>query len=67
MMDANQYRKALEKLELTQIAAGELFKVGARTSRRWALGEARIPSSVSMLLQLMVKRRLKVEDVSALE
>ena len=66
-MDKNQYRKALEKLDLTQTAAGELFRVGARTSRRWALGEARVPWAVAMLLKLMVKRRLKPEEIAALE
>jgi hypothetical protein len=66
MMEAKDYRKALEKLDMTQLAAGELFMVGARTSRRWALGEARIPAAVAMLLKLMLKKRIKLEDLEAL-
>lgn len=59
-MDHKQYRAALEKLGLSQVAAGELFEVGARTSRRWALDEARIPKAVAMWLELMVHKQLKV-------
>jgi hypothetical protein len=59
-MNYKQYRKALEQLELSQVAAGVMFDVGPRTARRWALGEARIPAAVSMLLKLMVDRRLEL-------
>ena len=62
-MTPEQYRKALTKLDLTQVAAGDLFRVGHRTSRRWALGEARIPWTVALLLRLMVKRRLTLEEM----
>jgi hypothetical protein len=60
-MDHKQYRKALDQLQMSQLAAGELFEVGARTSRRWALGEARIPKAVAMWLDFMVKKQLKLE------
>jgi len=60
-MDADEYREALDKLKMSQVAAGEMFEVGSRTSRRWALGEARIPRAVAMVLNLMVKKRLRVE------
>jgi hypothetical protein len=61
IMDKEQYRKALAKLDLSQAAAGEMFGVGARTSRRWALGQARVPPMVTMLLELMTRKRLKLE------
>jgi hypothetical protein len=67
MMTAEQYRAALERLQMTQVAAGELFRVGARTSRRWALDEARVPFAVAALLHLMLKKRLKPRDLLALE
>jgi len=60
-MDKNEYREALAKLDLTQAAAGEMFGVGARTSRRWALGEAKVPPTVAMLLELMTEERLELE------
>lgn len=64
-MNAQEYRDALERLKLTQLDAGELFNVGPRTSRRWALGQARIPTSVAMLLRLMVRKRVEPNDVVA--
>jgi DNA-binding transcriptional regulator YiaG len=60
-MTTEEYRKALERLQMTQGAAGELFGVGSRTARRWALGEARIPGPVAILLHLMLKKKLKLE------
>lgn len=60
-MNAKQYRDALAKLDLSQATAGEIFGVGARTSRRWALNEARIPPLVGMVLELMLSKKLKVE------
>ena len=62
-MDAQEYRSALDKLGMTQLAAGELFIVGSRTSRRWALDDGRIPAAVAMLLRLMVKGKLAEDDI----
>jgi len=66
-MTADQYRAALKKLGLTQLAAGDLFRVGPRTSRRWALDEARVPDAVAMLLALMLKKRIKPEELARLK
>jgi len=66
-MTDKQYRAALDQLGLTQLRAGELFRVGARTSRRWALDEARIPGPVAILLKLLVKKRIRLKDIEALE
>jgi len=60
-MDNKQYRKALAKLDLTQAAAGEMFGVGARTSRRWIQGRAKVPPMVAMMLELMISKRIKLE------
>ena len=60
-MDKKAYRAAIAKLDLTQAAAGEMFGVGPRTSRRWALGEARVPPLVAMLLELMVSKKIMLE------
>jgi len=65
-MTANQYQAALDKLEMTQLAAGELFQVGPRTSHRWASGEARVPAAVAMLLRLMVDRVITPDDLAEL-
>jgi hypothetical protein len=61
IMNAKEYRSALAKLDLSQAAAGKIFGVGDRTSRRWALDEARVPGPVAMLLRLMLSKKLKVQ------
>ena len=60
-MNAKQYREALAQLDLTQAAAGEMFGVNARTSRRWALGGASVPPLVELLLNLMITKKLQLE------
>jgi len=60
-MTTEEYRAALDKLGISQQGVGRLFAVGARTSRRWALGEARIPMPVAILLRLMLKKKMKLE------
>jgi hypothetical protein len=57
-----QYRAALDKLSLSQRAAGPFLGVDERTSRRWAADDP--PQVVGMLLRLMVKLKLKPEDVA---
>ena len=64
-MNSKQYREALDKLKMTQLAAAQLFDIGPRTSRRWALDEARIPTPVAILLRLLLKKRIKLEDIEA--
>lgn len=66
MMNSKQYRDALDKLGMSQVAAGRLLGVGARTSRRWALDEARIPDPVAILLLLLLKKRIRVRDIEVL-
>jgi DNA-binding transcriptional regulator YiaG len=60
---AMQYRAAIEKLGLSQQGAARFLGAGERTSRRWALGEARVPESVALLLRLMIRLKIKPEDV----
>jgi len=62
-MTPKQYAAAIEALGLSQRAAGAFLGVDERTSRRWVLGESAIPESVSKLLRLMVRLKLKPEDV----
>lgn len=63
-MTAMQYRSAIEKLGLSQRGAAAFLGVDERTSRRWALGEAQVPDSVSLLLKLMIRLKIKPEDVT---
>jgi DNA-binding transcriptional regulator YiaG len=52
-MTAADYRAALDRLGLSQVAAAKVLGVNPRTSRRWALGESGIPVSVGKLLRLI--------------
>lgn len=54
-MTSTQYRKALEKLGLSQMAAARVLGVNGRTSQRWASGEQDIPKLVEIALTLMIE------------
>lgn len=62
-MTALQYREAIKRLGLSQRAAGAFLNIDERQSRRWAAGDARIPESVGKLLRLMIRLKLKPDDV----
>lgn len=51
--DAEYYRKRLNEIGITQRKAAELLGIDERTSRRYALGEARVPKPVRILLDLL--------------
>jgi DNA-binding transcriptional regulator YiaG len=55
-MTSDEYRAALEKLSLTQVGFALMVGASARTGQKWALGEARIPGCVILLLQLLLER-----------
>ncbi len=59
-----QYRDAIARLGLTQVAAGEFLIGNPRTSRRWASGESPVPRSVALLLRLMIEHDIKPDDVT---
>jgi DNA-binding transcriptional regulator YiaG len=62
-MTPTQYAAAIERLGLSQSAAGAFLGVGARQSRRWIAGDARIPEAVAKLLRLMIKHGFEPKDV----
>lgn len=63
-MTANQYRAALEKLDLSQVGAARLFGVNEATSRRWA--RYGVTGTTAILLRLLVKGKVTVKDVEAM-
>lgn len=62
-MTPKQYADAIERLGLSQRAAGRFLGVDERTSRKWIAGDARIPESVALLLRLMIKLKLSPDEV----
>jgi transcriptional regulator with XRE-family HTH domain len=61
-MTANQFRAALKNLGLSQARAAEFLKISLRTAHGYANGEP-IPKPTAKLLRLMVRLKLKPEDV----
>jgi transcriptional regulator with XRE-family HTH domain len=53
-MTSHRFRTVLSKLNLTQVQAAHVLGVTARTARRYALGEVRVPNPVAKLLILML-------------
>ncbi len=62
-MTANQFRSALTRLKLSQRRAARLFRADERTTRRWALGERAIPSSIAILLRLLLTGKIVIHDI----
>lgn len=62
-MTANQYRKALEALELSQARAAKFLGISVRSSQGYALEEYPVPEAIAKLLRLMVRLKLKPDDV----
>jgi hypothetical protein len=60
-MTPKQYKAALEELGLSQERAGEWLGLSPRTGQRYAADGP--PKAVAMLLKLMLKHRLRPEDI----
>jgi hypothetical protein len=59
-----QYKAAIKAISLSQERAGDWLGIGKRTSQGYALGEYPVPEPVAKLLRLMVRLKLKPEDVA---
>lgn len=55
-MSTDEYREALGQLGLSQLEAARLLGAGARSSRRWALGETEVPGPVATMIKLWLLR-----------
>lgn len=62
-MTQTQFRAVLDRLGLTQVAAARLFAGDERTFRRYALGEARVPITLTILLRLLETGRIDTDDI----
>jgi DNA-binding transcriptional regulator YiaG len=61
-MTPNEYREAIERLGLSQIAAARLLGVDARTSRRWASGERDVPPPAVRFLRYLIATKKSGEQ-----
>jgi hypothetical protein len=64
-MNAKEYRRAIERLDLNQSSAAALFDINPSTSRRYAAAHP-IPRVVAILLRMMVKYDISAEQARAL-
>ena len=62
-MTAKQYRAAIERLGLSQEAAGELLGASGRSGQNWAAKGA--PPAESITLRLLLAGRITQQDVEA--
>ena len=62
-MKGTEYGKAIERLGLSQVGAAKLLGVNDRTSRRWIADEVPIPHTAAMVLRMMLKYKLDVDEV----
>jgi hypothetical protein len=63
-MTATQYTAALAMLKLTQAGAAVFLGIGLRTSNGYANERTRIPRATQLLLELMIARNIKPEDLT---
>lgn len=64
-MTPEQYRKTLDRLNLSIVGAAPVLGVSPRQAQRYAAGDP-IPGPVSKLLRIMVDRRISPEEVERL-
>ena len=56
-MTPDEYRRTIEQLGLSQVAAAKLLGVDGRTSRRWASGERDVPPPAERFLRYLIATR----------
>lgn len=62
-MKKTRYREALKELGLTPRQAGELFGFKRAQAARFASGEAPIPALVGKIVELLLAKKLTMEDL----
>lgn len=62
-MTPAQFERCIATLGLSQTAASVFLDVSDRQVRRWVSGASPVPEAVSKLLRLMVRLKIKPEDV----
>jgi hypothetical protein len=66
MMTGDEYRDAIEKLNLSQVGAADFLGVDDTTSRRWIADKHPMPRATELLLRAMVHYKLTPSRVAKL-
>lgn len=61
-MTTKEYNRIREAMGFSQVAMGEWLGFSPRQSQRMASGEVEIPKSVAMLLRVMIKHKITIEQ-----
>ena len=64
-MTNKQFSAALTRLGVTQQGFAETIKVNDRTVRNWVSGRSEVPTSIAMLVRLMLDTGTRPEDLRA--
>jgi hypothetical protein len=62
-MKFDQYRSILKSLGLSIVGAAPVIGISRRQSQRIAAGGSPVPEPVAKLLRLIIKHKIKPEDV----
>jgi len=62
-MLGNEFTKAIEGLDLSQVEAARLFGTYPSTVRRWVSGELSVPWPVYLVLWLVEEHQLDIRDL----
>jgi DNA-binding transcriptional regulator YiaG len=62
-MTNRQFKKALETLGIKQTEFAEAIHVNWRTVANWTGGRSEVPTLVAILINLMLKDNLTLEDL----
>lgn len=66
-MTPTQFRATLKTLNLSQARLGRLLGVNMDTPTNWAKGNTAVPSAVVLLLELMARGVVTIEDLEAIK
>src|SRR5262249_47705197 len=58
---ASEFRTTLSTLGIPQHRAARLFGVGARSIRRWAAGDRRIPPGAAIVIRLLIEGTIRFD------
>jgi hypothetical protein len=60
-----ELKRALERLNVSQLGAGRLLGVDGRTVRAWVSESTRIPGSVAIVVRLALAGKITLQDIEA--
>jgi DNA-binding transcriptional regulator YiaG len=60
-----EFKRAIKRLNVSQLGAGRLLGVDGRTIRAWIADDSRIPNAVAILIRLAIAGKITLQDIEA--